>query len=160
MKSCRHCGQANQDDAALCTECGLDLGPSLVQRMTTKGGMLDGHFFRWGAVSVCLYAVALVFGILTPISITLSAHTSVHKWAPISNLIVLSICLGGRYLMSRQRSSYLVAGSCAVFVALLIVMRTWLSAHPFPWVEASLIGLPMLYAIIYGLRESALKDAG
>ncbi len=33
MKKCRHCGTGNEDAAESCTECGLDLGPSVVARL-------------------------------------------------------------------------------------------------------------------------------
>lgn len=36
MLTCRHCGQDNLDGTTLCVECGLDLGPSSIQRMASK----------------------------------------------------------------------------------------------------------------------------
>jgi hypothetical protein len=51
-----------------------------------------------------------------------------------------------------------------VAAALFIVMRTWLVAlfygrNPFPVIEAILTWLPMLYVIIYSLRESRRENA-
>jgi len=36
MKKCRHCGTGNEDGAAACTECGLELGPSAVARVAAN----------------------------------------------------------------------------------------------------------------------------
>jgi len=36
MKKCRHCGIENQGEALICSECGLDLGPSAAARLIAK----------------------------------------------------------------------------------------------------------------------------
>ena len=51
-----------------------------------------------------------------------------------------------------------------IAAALFIVMRTWIAGflhgrNPFPVIEAVLTWLPMLYAIIFALRESKRENA-
>ena len=66
--------------------------------------------------------------------------------------------------MRRQSRVHLAGGACAVASALLIVMRVWITGllhgrNPFPVIEAILTWLPMLYAIIFALRESKRENA-
>src|SRR5258708_3116873 len=119
MQTCRHCGGENQDGSALCAKCGLDLGPSPIQRTATQ---VSGRFFRLRAASLVLAVLTVMFGVLAPLNLWLGAVSSQRGDQRAShalysgafwNAVVAILCFGGRRLMRRQIRVHLVAGACA-----------------------------------------------
>ncbi len=131
------------------------------------------HFFRWRPVSVILIILAILYGVFTPLNIWLANITPqrgeqqlshVLYWGAFWNAIVAILCFSGRQLIRRRTRACLALGAGVVATALFIVMRTWLGGllqgqNPLPLTEVVLIWLPMLYAIVYALRESKREDA-
>ena len=174
MHACRHCGRENQDDATLCAECGLDLGPSDIERAVSQVRARSGGFFRGRAASILLITLTVIYGLTAPLNLWLAKVASqrgdLHVtprtmyWAAFWSAMVAILCFAAWRLMRRQSRMFFAASACAVAAALFIVMRTWVSGllggqNPFPVLEAVLTWLPMLYAIIYALRESKRENA-
>src|SRR2546430_546890 len=111
MHTCRHCGKENAEDAALCTECGLDLGPSPLQRAAYRASAQSGRFFRWRAASIILIVLSVIYGVFTPLNLWLGSVSShrgdqqisrVLYWGAFWNGVVAILCFAGRRLMSHQ----------------------------------------------------------
>lgn len=130
--------------------------------------MSTRSFFRWRPVSVILILLTILYAVFTPLNLLLGSVASqrgdqqmarIMYWGAFWNAVVAILCFAGRQMMRRQIQGYFAAGACAVAAALFIVMRTWVNGllhgrNPFPVLEAILTWLPMLYAIIYALRET------
>ena len=174
MHTCRHCGRENQESATLCVECGLDLGPSAIERAVSQVRARSGGFFRWRAASILLIILTVIYGLTSPLNLWLARVASqrgdLHVtprtlyWGAFWNAMVAILCFVARRLMQRQSRVYFAASACAVAAALFMVMRTWVAGlvhgqNPFPVLDAVFTWLPMLYAIIYALRESKQADA-
>ncbi|MBU6401595.1 MAG: zinc-ribbon domain-containing protein [Verrucomicrobia bacterium] len=174
MHACRHCGRENQDDAELCAECGLDFGPSAIERAVSQVRAQSGSFFRWRAASIILIILMVIYGLTVPLNLWLATAASqrgdLHVtprtmyWAAFWSAVVAILCFAAWRLMQRQSRVFIAASAWAVAAALFIVMRTWVAGllhgqNPFPVLEAVLTWLPMLYAIIYALRESKRENA-
>ncbi len=119
-----------------------------------------------------LIILAILYGVFTPLNIWLANVTPqrgeqqlshVLYWGAFWNAIIAILCFLARQLIQRQTRVCLALGACVIAAALFIVMRTWLGSllqgrNPLPLTEVVLIWLPMLYAIIYALRESKRED--
>ena len=135
--------------------------------------MSTRQFFRWKPSVVVLVTLTVLYGVFAPLNIFLGSAVAqrgdqqvshVLYWGAFWNAVVAILCFAAWRLMRRQRRVHLAAGVCAIAAALFIVMRTWIvgllhGRNPFPVVEAVLIWLPMLYVIIYALRESKRETA-
>jgi hypothetical protein len=135
--------------------------------------MSTRQFFRWKPTVVVLVILTVLYAVFAPLNIFLGSAAAqrgdqqvshVLHWGAFWNAVVAILCFTAWRLMRRQRRVYLAAGVCVIAAALFIVMRTWIAGllhgrNPFPVVEAVLIWLPMLYAIIYALRESKRETA-
>lgn len=173
MHACRHCARENQDDATICAECGLDLGPSTLERAAAKALEKSGGFFRLRAASLLLIILAVIYGFFSALNIWMVRVASERsdiltnprplQWAAFWNAIVAILCFAAWRLMRRQSKVHFAASACAVATALFIVMRTWVvgllhGQNPFPVLEAVLTWLPMLYATAFALRESKREN--
>ena len=130
------------------------------------------HFFRWRPVSVVLIILTILYIVAICISIKLGGYYSQRgdqhmarfmHWGVFWNTMVAILCFTGRQMMRRQTRVHLAAGAFAVSLALLIVIRTTVSAllhgrEAYPFIEGVLIWLPMLYAIIYALLEGKREN--
>ena len=173
MRTCRHCGKENSDDAALCPECGLELGDSALHRAVAKAWARSMRFFRWRPASILLILLAVLYAASVLLNLWLaSVHlkrgeqqmSHIMCWGAFWNALVAALCVVGRHLMAFQTRLRLLAGALAVTVALLVVMRASVNGflggkNPFLLVEALLIWLPLIYAIIYACRESNRNPA-
>ena len=131
------------------------------------------RFFRWRIVAVILVLLAAIYAVFAPLNVLLARVSAQRGDQQIShalysgafwNAVVAVLCFVGWRLMRRQSRVYWAGGACAVAAALLIVMRVWISGllhgrNPFPVIEAILTWLPMLYVIIFALRESRRGNA-
>jgi hypothetical protein len=174
MHACRHCGRENQDDAKLCTECGLDLGPSAAERSGSPvRARIDG-FLRLRAASILLIILSVIYGLTSLLNLWLakvaSERSDLHVtprtlcWGAFWNALVAILCFAAWRLMRRQSRAHFAESACVVAAALFIVMRTWVAGllheqNPFPVLEAVFTWLPMLYAITFALRESNRENA-
>jgi len=126
------------------------------------------HFFRWRLASVLLTILTIIYGVFAPLNVWLASVAAqrdnqqvshVLYWGALWNAVVAILCFTGRRFMARKAPVLSAVGACIVMAALFIVMRTWIDGllhgrNPFPVIEAVLTWLPMLYVIIYALRES------
>jgi hypothetical protein len=171
VKTCRHCATGNQDDAALCIECGLELSPSPSIRAAAAATALCRRIVIWKATSVILIIVALVYWVLALVSVRMALHfshlgntamASFLRWGVFWNTIVAVLCFVGRLLMRRDTRISVLAGNVAVLGALLITVRNWLDAslrgrNPYPAIEILLIWLPLIYVLLYGWCQNKLQ---
>jgi hypothetical protein len=130
-------------------------------------------FFRWRAASVILIILAILYAVFTPLNLWLGSVAAqrgdqqashVLYWGAFWNAIVAILCFAARRMIARQTRVLFLASGCALLGAFLIVIRTWVAGlvhgrNPFPVIEAALIWLPMLYAIVYAFRESKHNHA-
>jgi hypothetical protein len=115
-----------------------------------------------------------IYGLTSPLNLWLAKVASQRGdldliprtlyWGAFWNAMVAVLCFTAWRLMQRQSRVYFAASACAIAAALFIVMRTWVAGlvneqNPFPLLEAVFTWLPMLYGIIYALRESRRVDA-
>jgi hypothetical protein len=125
-------------------------------------------FFRWPIVVVILVIIGTLYAVTAPLNIFLAreatqrghqrlAHTmySGAFW----NALVAVLCFTGWQVMRLKTRGRLRTGAYIIAAALAIVMRVWVSSlryelNPFPISEAILTWLPMLYAVIFAIRES------
>src|SRR5262245_56088024 len=135
--------------------------------------MSTQNFFRRKPTVVVLIILTVLYGVFAPLNIFLGSVAAqrgdqqvshVLYWGAFWNAVVAILCFTGWRLMRRQSRVYLAAGACAIAAALFIVMRTWIPGllhgrNPFPVIEAVLTWLPMLYVIIFALRESRRENA-
>ncbi|MDB6110834.1 MAG: hypothetical protein JWR69_2584 [Pedosphaera sp.] len=135
--------------------------------------MSTQSFFRWRPVSVVLILLSIVYAVSIPLNLWLGNVDSqrgnqqlshVLYWAAFWNAVVAILCFVSQRMMRRQTRTFFLAGGCALSVAFLIVIRTWVAGlrqgrNPFPVMEAVLIWPPFLYAIFYALRESKHEAA-
>jgi len=131
------------------------------------------HFFRQRVASIVLIILGVLYGVFAPLNVWLGSVAAQRGdqqashflyWGAFWNAAVAILCFTAWWLMRRQSRVYLGAGACAVAAALFIVMRTWIAGllhgrNPFPVIEAVLTWLPMLYVIIFGMRESRQENA-
>ncbi|HTL54502.1 MAG TPA: hypothetical protein VL361_02435 [Candidatus Limnocylindrales bacterium] len=124
-------------------------------------------FLRWQPVALSLIALTVIYWAFALLNFpvarvmqqrgdTRNAHFLV--WGVFWNLVVGGLCLSGWRLMKTASRGGYIAGAFAVGAALLIVMRSWLSAlltgrNPFPFLEALFIWPWLIYALIYAVRE-------
>jgi hypothetical protein len=168
MHTCRHCGRENPKDATLCVECGLDLGPSAIEQGVSHVRARSGGFFRWRVASIFLILLTVAYGLTAPLNLWFAKlatqrddlHATAREWfwGAVWNALVAMLCFVAWRLMRRQSREHFAGGACAVAVALVIVMRTWMAGlinghNHFPAMEAVLTWLPMLYAMFYALRQ-------
>jgi len=118
MHTCRHCGRENQDDATLCSECGLELGPSVIERAVSQVRARSGGFFRWRAASIILIILMVIYGLTSPLNIWLGSVASqrgdaqisrVLYWGAFWNAVVAILCFTARRLMQRQTRTFFAA---------------------------------------------------
>jgi hypothetical protein len=134
--------------------------------------MSTKRFFRWQPVSIILIILTILYIVATCLSIKMAGYYSQRGdqrmarfmyWGVFWNVIVATLCFTGRQMMRHQTRVHLLAGAFAMLLALLIVIRATVSAllhgrEAYPVIEGILIWLPMLYAIIYGLREGKREN--
>src|SRR5690348_13314767 len=111
MHACRHCGRENQDDATLCAECGLDLGPSAIERAVSQVRVRSDGFFCLRAASILLIIIAVIYGLTSPLSLWLARVASergdLHVtprtwyWGAFWNALVAILCFAAWRLMRR-----------------------------------------------------------
>lgn len=130
--------------------------------------MITQRYFRWPIVVVILVVLALIYAMTAPLDVFLAREATQRgdlRMARILysgafwNTIVAILCVTAWQFMRRRARVSMVTGAYAVAAALVIVMRTWViglfrGQNPFPLIEAVLTWLPMLYVIIFALRES------
>jgi hypothetical protein len=177
MQVCRHCGKDNEESATLCVECGLDLGESPLRRATRQVWQRSRFFFRRRPASILLLLLAIFYLAIAAVNIGLGGYFSrrgeseaTRQWyvGTSWNIVVAVLCVVARQMIQRQTRIRLLSGALAGVAAFFVVVRTWVGAllvgrNPFPVVEALLIWLPLLYAIVYAYsasRYEAESDAG
>jgi hypothetical protein len=176
MKPCAYCGRENLEDATHCSECGTAdfvADPSLKERFdlrpTGEPGLGRGKsFFRWIPASIVLHVLSIGYAFFSFLDLYLakrvvqrglaSSETSWY-WGAFWNALVAVLCFAAWKLMKSRISLQLLCGSLLVGACLCLVMRTWIvglsrGENPFPMIEAFLTWLPLLYVIVYGVRES------
>src|SRR5258708_1917926 len=131
------------------------------------------HFFRWRPVSVVLIILTILYIVAICISIKLGGYYSQRGdqhmarfmyWGGFWNTIVAILCFTAREMMRRQTRAHLAAGAFAMLLALLIAIRTTVSAllpgrEAYPFIEGVLMWLAMLYSIIYAILEGKREEA-
>jgi hypothetical protein len=129
--------------------------------------MSSKSFLRWQPVAVSLIVLTVIywgFALLNlPLARVMEQRGDTRNahfllWGSFWNLVVGGLCLSGRRLMKPASRRGYLAGAFAVGAALLIIMRTWLSAlltgrNPFPFFEALLIWPWLVYAMVYAISE-------
>src|SRR5713226_5426532 len=137
-------------------------------------------FFRWTPVAIALWLFGVVFGVLGILNIwlaTLARRGALPDFGTedpskegrillrraAQNVEIAALCILGWYLMRRRTPTTLLAGAVAVATGLLIDLNRWVfwqlaGSNLWPWLEPLLIWPFLLYAIVYGYRESRGHD--
>jgi hypothetical protein len=173
MQTCRHCGKENEDGIALCSECGLELGPSPLARAAGQVGANTGHFFRRRPAATLLSILTALYAISVPMNLFLSEKLGERgehelaqymRYGAFWNAVIVLFGVFALLAMNRQTRKGLFTGASCIAVSLLVILRTWVGGlisgrAPFPVLEACLTWLPLLYAMIYALREGSRHPA-
>jgi hypothetical protein len=159
MRKCTYCGKEYAAGTSLCAVDGQPLQDVVSPPPT--GMRVPKSFFRWKPVSISLIVLAILYWAVALLNLWLvGAHQGDTRnlrfllWGSFWNLVVGSLCLGGRGLMKSGSRIGCAAGALAVSAALLVVMRNWLGGlltgrSPFPSFEALLVWPWLIYAIVY-----------
>jgi hypothetical protein len=137
-------------------------------------------FFRWTAAAVALWLFGVVFGVIAILNIWLatlarrgalrdfvtegpSKEARVQLVSAAQNVEIAALCILGWYLMRRRTPTPLLGGAVAVAAGLFISLKRWVSwqsagTDHWPWFEPLLVWPFLLYAIVYGYRESRGHD--
>lgn len=173
MQKCRHCGKENGDDVDLCSACGLELGDSRLQRATSQSWKRRKRFFRWQPASMALIVLGVLYGVVAPLMLWLSRDYS-HSgdqhlarlcfWSACWYAVIAVLCIVARQSMRCPTRAHLLIGALVATAALLIVTWSWANSlrrgdHPWPALEPLLIWPPLIYAIIFALRERGKDHA-
>ncbi len=138
--------------------------------------MRQHSLFRWIPVAIILWFFGVLFAVFGILNIWLarlssqgvlpnSADGSSSKMTQFllhgagANALIAAFCILGWYLMRRRTSASLPTGTLALTVALFIIVRRWVhlelsGTNHLPWAEPLLIWPLLLYAVVYGYRES------
>jgi hypothetical protein len=137
--------------------------------------MRPHSLFRWTPAAIALWlsgALFAVFGVLNIWLARLSSRgalpysggggtSNTHSLlrGAAENGAIAALCILGWYFLRRRTPASLPAGTLAVTVALFITVRRWLhwqlaGTNQLPWAEPLLVWPFLLYAIVYGYRES------
>ena len=137
-------------------------------------------FFRWTPAAVALWLFGVVFGVIGILNIwlarlaargalpdfgteDLSKEARIQLLGAAQNVGITALCILGWYLMRRRTPTTLLAGAVAVAAGLFISLNRWVhwqlaGTDQWPWIEPLVIWPFLLYAIVYGYRESRAHD--
>jgi len=92
-----------------------------------------------------------------------SREARIQLLSAAQNVEIAALCILGWYLMRRRTRATLLAGAVAVAAGLFISLKRWVywqsaGTDHWPWLEPLLIWPFLLYAIVYGYRESRAHD--
>ncbi len=132
--------------------------------------------FRWTPAAIALWLFGVVFGVIGILNIWLatlaargalpdfgtedpSKKARVQLVSAAENVGITALCILGWYWMRRRTPTTLLAGAVSVAVGLFITLNRWVywqlaGTNQWPWLEPLLVWPFLVYAIVYGYRES------